>query len=381
MLGGQVQEIDGVVYDCKIRDQKGKIVEFSAYGLAEVTGSLGDPLGKDVMRKLFPDVVGGHKLSGATTVDYLIGISKASWQPMRVQKALGGGDFWLWENRFGSCVGGAHPLVNSYTNRSDNIFTVLKVITQDVTWEVTQEIRTCSAFLSRTPAESHDFFETERLGTLVEPRCGSCRCGKCPVPGSRYSFREESELKLIDEGLVYDDTEGCWIAKYPFLYPKQLLKGSKDIAIKSMESTEKTLKRKGQWGNVYHSQIMDMLQRGVARKVSAEELESHHGSINYLPHLAALNPKSSSTRVCIVFDASRSQGGGPSMNAILAKGPDRYLNNLAGVILSFRNGREAAKGDVSKMYNCVKLSDEDAWMQCFLWRDLDPLKVPESNCK
>ena len=93
MLGGQVQEIDGVVYDCKIRDQKGKIVEFSAYGLAEVTGSLGDPLGKDVMRKLFPDVVGGHKLSGATTVDYLIGISKASWQPMRVQKALGGGDF------------------------------------------------------------------------------------------------------------------------------------------------------------------------------------------------------------------------------------------------------------------------------------------------
>ena len=45
------------------------------------------------------------------------------------------------------------------------------------------------------------------------------------------------------------------------------------------------------------------------------------------------------------------------------------------MILSFRNGREAAKGDVSKMY---KLSHEDAWMQCFLERDLDPLKVPET---
>ena len=31
MLGGQVQEINGVIYDCKIVDQKGRIVEFSAH--------------------------------------------------------------------------------------------------------------------------------------------------------------------------------------------------------------------------------------------------------------------------------------------------------------------------------------------------------------
>ena len=62
---------------------------------------------------------------------------------------------------------------------------------------------------------------------------------------------------------------------------------------------------------------MDMVERGVARKVTNEELESYNDPVNYIPHLAALNPKSVSTPVRIVFDASRSQGGGPSLNALL----------------------------------------------------------------
>ena len=82
--------------------------------------------------------------------------------------------------------------------------------------------------------------------------------------------------------------------------------------------------------------------------VPMEELSDYSGHVNYLPHLAALNPRSQSTPVRICFDASRSQGGAPSLNNILAKGPDRFLNNLAGVIIGFRNGRVASKGDVKK---------------------------------
>ena len=121
-----------------------------------------------------------------------------------------------------------------------------------------------------------------------------------------------------------------------------------------------------------------MLDRGVARIVPADELEAYQGDVNYLPHLAAINPRSQSTPVRICFDASRSQGGAPALNQILAKGPDRFLNNLAGVIVNFRNGRVAAKGDVRKMYNCVKLVKEDAYMQCFLWRNLDSNQVPQT---
>ena len=121
-----------------------------------------------------------------------------------------------------------------------------------------------------------------------------------------------------------------------------------------------------EWGKTNDSQIQEMLDRGVARHVPSSELAEYTGHINYLPHLAVRNPKSYSTPVRIVFDASRSQGGGPSLNAVLAKGPDRYLNNLAEVIIRFRNGAVAVKRDVKKMYNSVGLKKEDSFLQCFL---------------
>ena len=91
-----------------------------------------------------------------------------------------------------------------------------------------------------------------------------------------------------------------------------------------------------------------------------------------------LNPRSSSTLVQIVFYASRAQGVGPSLRQILASDPDRFLNNLTGVIMGFHNGRMAAKGDVKKMYNAVLLEREDYFVQCFQWRGMDDNKQPET---
>ena len=45
------------------------------------------------------------------------------------------------------------------------------------------------------------FFQLEALGTVVEPRCGSCKCTKCPVPGSQYSFKDQKELDIIQNNL------------------------------------------------------------------------------------------------------------------------------------------------------------------------------------
>ena len=378
-LGGDLKEIDGVIYDCKIRDLEGNVYEFSAHGLDNVTGNLSTVLDESLMRKLFPNVNGVHKMGGAGQVDYLIGLGKASWQPERFMQASGGGDFWIWRNKFGSCVGGSHPLVGNFVDRSESLYTVLKVIEAGSIYDDSLKIPTCTTLHAKTSiADTEDFFKAEQLCTVVEPKCGSCRCGKCPVPGSRYSHKEEAELKLIDENLHYDENEGKWIASYPFLFPKESLKGSKSVAVRSLLSTEKMLSKNMEWGKIYDSQIQDMLDRGAARHVPASELMEYTGHINYLPHLAVRNPKSDSTPVRIVFDASRAQGGGPSLNAVLAKGPDRYLNNLADVIIRFRNGAVAVKGDVKKMYNSVGLEREDSFLQCFLWRNLDPSKDPET---
>ena len=165
------------------------------------------------MKQLFPNVIGAHALSVNAEVDYLIGLDKASWQPERIEKAAGGGDFWMWGNSFGTCVGGSHPLVNSFTTRSNSLYMVLKTITREDPYFVSQQIPTCTAMSFRvSEVDISDFFHTEQLGTVVEPRCGSCRCGRCPVPGSRYSFREESELKIIEENLSYDENVTSFLA-------------------------------------------------------------------------------------------------------------------------------------------------------------------------
>ena len=233
-LGGEIKEMDTVIFDCKIKDLRGNFYEFQAHGLDEVTGALNTDLGKELMERLFPGIIGGFKMCGASVVDYLIGLSKASWQPVRTLKAEEGGDFWIWENRFGSCVGGSHPLVGNHVPRSENLFTVLKAVDARSVFDESTRLPTCSAFKTKiSTLEVDDFFQVERLCTTVEPKCGACRCGKCPVPGSRYSFKKETELKLIEEGLRYNEANNRWIAQYPYLFPREPMKGTVATAGKS----------------------------------------------------------------------------------------------------------------------------------------------------
>ena len=91
--------------------------------------------------------------------------------------------------------------------------------------------------------------------------------------------------------MQYDEVRGCWTAAYPFLFPRETLKGDKLVAFRSMEATEKMLQKRGNRSEVYQSQIQDMLDRDVARIVPAKELESYEGHVNYLPHLAVVNPR------------------------------------------------------------------------------------------
>ena len=48
-----------------------------------------------------------------------------------------------------------------------------------------------------------------------------------------------------------------------------------------------------------------------------------------------------------------------------------------GVLVKFRNRREAAKGDMKNMCNSVWLKLKDCFMQCFLWRKIDESQEPD----
>ena len=42
----------------------------------------------------------------------------------------------------------------------------------------------------------------EELGTESTPKCGGCKCGKCPLPGHNLSFREEQDASFGMNGDV-----------------------------------------------------------------------------------------------------------------------------------------------------------------------------------
>ena len=93
------------------------------------------------------------------------------------------------------------------------------------------------------------------------------------------------------------------------MFPRELLKGSHDIAFMLMLQTEKSL-QKMMNGLPYIRVRFDMIAIGVARLAPDKELGAYSGHVNYILHLAAINPCSHSTPVRTCFDASWQQGCG-----------------------------------------------------------------------
>ena len=221
-----------------------------------------------------------------------------------------------------------------------------------------------------------DFILGEKLGTTCIPRCGSCKCGKCPLPGHTYSFKEEQELALIQSKLRYIPDPGKWITGYPWIVDPSTLPDNYVAAYSTLLRTERTLAKDPEWQATYQRQIDDHAERGVARKLSQEELDSYKGPYFYLSHMALEQPKSESTPVRLVFNSSQKYQG-VSLNDCLAKGPDSYNNSLLGMLIRFRERITVLIGDIKKMYNTVELELMEQHMHRFLWRSCQSDKKPE----
>ena len=216
----------------------------------------------------------------------------------------------------------------------------------------------------------------EQLGTMCDPRCGGCRCGKCPLKGHDYSFKEEQELQLIQSKLRYVPDPGYWITGYPWVVDPWTLPDNYAAAYSTLCRTEKALEKDLAWKEVYGAQLKEHEERGVARKLSQEEVRSWDGPYFYISHMQLEQPKSESTPVRVVFNSSQKYKG-VSLNSSLAKGPDCYNNNLLGMLIRFRENPIVMIGDIKKMYNTVHLESMEQHMHRFLWRDCDPTRKPD----
>ena len=218
------------------------------------------------------------------------------------------------------------------------------------------------------------FFKSQAIGTVVQPECGGCKCGNCPIPGMKYSFKQQQEYEVIQKNLSYDENKKRWYTEYPWLTERSALPRNDHSALKLLLTLENLLRKKPELAEKYCKQIREMIERGAAIELSEEQLKSWDGDYYYLPLLGVF----SKDELRVVFDAARRQCGHPSMNDCLMKGPDRFMNDLGSVLLGFRNGRVAAVADIRKFHNQVYLFEKDIHMQRFLWRDMNTEEPPKT---
>lgn len=356
-VGNQTEEIHTKSYIVPLMDLDGKIWEIEVCAMEEISSPVKKLNLSEAISLLDLESLDVSRPEGK--LDLLIGSDYASLLPQVVKSV---GNLQLCMNVFGYCIRGSHSSVQDVSN---NTLTV-QINHVSLSYGLDK--------ISVTPLNKvKDHFENmltvENLGIQYALKCGNCECGSCPVSG-KYTMKEERELKLIEEGISYDSGSKRFTASYAFISNPNQLPNNYYQALVRLRSTEKRLKRLGaEYTQNYVDQMEDMVSRGVARKLSLEEVKSYKGPVFYLPHHEVLKPTSTSTPIRIVFNSSASYLG-ISLNDCLAKGPD-VLSNMLGILLRFRQHTVAVAGDIRKMYNTILISERDQHCHRFLWRNME----------
>ena len=348
-IGGDIEEIWSKEYVMRVVDQEGKEFELLLLGIKKISSDV-SKVDERTIREIFPDARGIHRPKSGE-IDCLIGYNYADFHPV---KERANQHLVLLRNRFGYLIAGSHNSLKEHTEQVLMRGSVNKVRGVSV----------------------ESFYEMEQLGINCSPRCGSCKCGNCQPGGKDMSLKEEREYNLIKDGLEYDKENMKWIANYPWIKDPAKLPNNKEAAFGALRSCEKRLLKNTELADTYNDQIDDMIKRGVCRKLEEDEVRMYDGPVFYIPHHEVRKPESKSTPMRIVFNSSANFRG-HNMNEYLAKGPD-MLNDLAGVLIRFRENYVAIAGDISKMFHSINTTVRDQMLHLFLWRNLDLGRTPDT---
>ena len=203
------------------------------------------------------------------------------------------------------------------------------------------------------------WWTTESFGTKYEK----------PAPQSREDERAMSILENTTKKLQNRYETGMLWKEDNVEFPD-----NKRMALKRLEATERSLKRRPELASAYQDTMTAYIQQGHARKLTPEEASQPNARRWFLPHHAVTNPNKPG-KVRVVFDAA-AKFQGVSLNDRLLTGPD-LLKSLPGVLLRFREEPVAITADIEKMYHQVRVNERDQPSLSFLWRQLDATKPPD----
>ena len=184
--------------------------------MERITGPV-SKLNSEVLKSLFPEYDPNSLQRKSNHVDVLLGCDYFGLHPKH-EEARCGDNLSIMSGELGVCLQGAHPELVEGTKHDSNLAKVIHEVNVKVgTYQLHLEDHPqfnlssplpppCSAEADqpfynmtsgvhlarekRQESQVGNFIEGEELGTETSPRCG-CRCGKCPILGHTYSFKEE----------------------------------------------------------------------------------------------------------------------------------------------------------------------------------------------
>ncbi|KAK2564378.1 hypothetical protein P5673_011803 [Acropora cervicornis] len=195
--------------------------------------------------------------------------------------------------------------------------------------------------------------------------------------GVALSRDDRQFLKIVEEGIRHRNDMHYEIP-LPFREGNVQLPNNRSQAVQRLHGLKKRLQGDRQYRAEYVSFISEIIEKGYARKVSAEELPPEEGKVWYLPHHGVYHPKKPNS-LRVVFDCS-ARYQGESLNDHLLQGPD-LSSKLTGVLTRFRKERVAFMADIEKMFFQVKVKKEDQNFFRFLWwSNGDLTQEPQEHC-
>ena len=353
VVGKEPEQKHSKIYLLDMIDMYGNIHTIWGYGVPKIMSSSVPDL--SYVRHLFPHIPDQAFSPLATQeVDVLIGLNMNELQPVG---GLGNdrvGGLTALRSLFGTgwVVGGHH----------DDI----KVSEQSSVTSAAAILKIAKILIEPQPSFTPEFWESEGMGVLPPPRCDSCRgCmerGSCSEKHYSHSVKKQAELDLIKEKTRLHNGE-VW-CDYPFMKNPACLSFNRNTVVKVAEKVERDLIRDN-LHEAYNDQIRDQLKRGVAVKLSEDEMASWTGPCQYITHHAVL--KDSVTTPVRSVSNSSFNNHGHSLNSCLASGPNS-LNPMLDVMIRYRCYPVAMQGDLAKAYNTMRTGPVERNCRRFVWR-------------
>ena len=376
-IQGKDQKVDSKLYGVNVRDQKGLLRTFMCYGLEKICSTEAPP-DKDSYAELCEEFsIDSYKMKKPSKIDILVSMRQSVDHPNRIRSI---GDMTLYGGPFGLVFGGTSPKIRFSPHVISYPLSVVEVNEDVIDIVKTNTVRAFVKSVSlvgskKAEKDFLEYFELEKVGVDCAVKCGGCQCGQCLIGKTAMSIKDEREYNKIKEQMEYDpigtpeDPGPYWKTNLPFNVDRKELKSNFPAVLGVMNATKRKLSKNESWENTYEAQLRDLIDRGVAREISTEELENwkRDGKPHYYTaHQMVVQPASQSTPIRVVFNSSQLCRG-TSLNKSLDLGPD-ILSNLHGVLLRFRADEVAGQGDISKMFYSVRIKLEDQMMQLFVWK-------------